>query len=52
MKLRQSLFALIIAFPLLYLSGAVFRSAIGATLALVLVAAICIFLLWPEPKKK
>ena len=52
MKLRWSLFALIIAFPLLYLSGAHFRSAVGAMFALTIVAGVCVFLLWPEKKAK
>ncbi len=52
MKLRRSLFALIIAFPLLYLTGAVFSSAVGAASALMLVAGVCVFLLWPEKKTK
>lgn len=52
MKPRWSLFALIVAFPMLYLSGAVYRSPIGSTFALMLVFAVCIFLLWPEKKTK
>jgi hypothetical protein len=50
MKLRVSLFALMLAFPLLYLTGAVFQDGSTSTLALVFVAAVCGWLLKPEPK--
>ncbi len=45
MKLRLALLALILAFPLLYLSGAVFESRVGSILALLFVAAVCLYLL-------
>ena len=48
MKLLWALFALMLAFPLLYLAGAVLRSRAVAIVALLLVAAVCFFLLTPE----
>ncbi len=50
MKLRMSLLALMLAFPLLYLTGAVLQDGIASTLALVFVATICGWLLKPERK--
>ena len=50
MKLRMSLFALMLAFPLLYLTGAVFQNSITSTVTLVFVAAVCGWLLKPERK--
>lgn len=45
MKLRISLFALMLAFPLLYLGGAILRSDSISSLALLFVAGVCFFLL-------
>ncbi len=50
MKPLRALFALILAFPLLYLGGAVLRNGAVSTAALILVAGICVFLLIPERK--
>jgi hypothetical protein len=50
MKLRMSLLALMLAFPLLYLGGAILRSSIISTLALLFMAGVCFFLLMPEKK--
>ena len=51
MKLRLSLLGLVIAFPCLYLGGAVLDSAALALLGLLLVAAVCAGLLWPAPRE-
>ncbi len=48
MKQLRALFGLILAFPLLYVAGALLRSGTASILALVLVAGICCFLLVPE----
>ncbi len=48
MKLRIALLALMLAFPLLYLSGAVFQNELASIAALLFVAAICLYLLKPE----
>lgn len=50
MKLRMVLFALMIAFPLLYITGAVLQSDPISTIALVFVAGVCLFLLRSERK--
>ncbi len=51
MKPLRALFALILAFPLLYLGAAVLGSAAVSTVALTLVAGTCVFLLIPERKQ-
>ena len=48
MKPLWGLFALMLAFPLLYLAGAVLRSRSVAIVALLLVAVVCFFFLIPE----
>ncbi len=50
MKPKASLLALMVAFPLLYVSGAILRGGAASSLALLIVGAICVFLLWPEKK--
>lgn len=50
MKPLRSLFALMLAFPLLYVAGAVLQSGVASILALILVAGVCFFLLAPERK--
>ncbi len=46
MKLHLPFFGLIVAFPCLYGSGAVLQSSLGSILGLLLVAGICLCLLW------
>ena len=48
MKLRLSLFAVMIALPLLYISGARLQDRHLSTLALLFVATLCLWLLAPE----
>ncbi len=48
MKLRLSLFAVMIALPLLYISGAHLKDEQLSTWALIFVAALCLWLLAPE----
>ncbi len=50
MKLRIALLALMLAFPLLYLSGAIFQSEVSSVLSLLFVAAVCLYLLKPDKK--
>jgi hypothetical protein len=50
MKLRLSLFALIIAFPLLYIAGAMLQSELASAVVLIFVAGLCFYLLKPEAK--
>ena len=50
MKLRMALFGLLIAFPLLYVGGAVLRSGVISTIALLFVAGVCLVLLRAERK--
>jgi hypothetical protein len=51
MKPLRALFALMLAFPLLYLGAAVLDSTTVSTAALALVAGTCVFLLLPERKE-
>ena len=48
MKQRLSLFAVIIALPLLYISGARLQDGQLSTWALIFVAVLCLWLLAPE----
>ena len=50
MKPLRALFALMLAFPLLYIGGAVLRSDTISILALLLIVGVCLFLLMPERK--
>lgn len=50
MKPKASLLALMAAFPLLYVSGAIVRGDVASSLALLAVGGICVFLLWPDKK--
>jgi hypothetical protein len=50
MKPRVALLALMLAFPFLYLSGALFQSRVGSVLTLLFVAAVCLYLLKPDGK--
>ena len=51
MKPLRALFALMLAFPLLYVGGAVLSSTAVSIVALTLVGGTCVFLLIPERKK-
>ncbi len=50
MKMRLVLFALILAFPVLYVSGAVVQFDVASLAVLLFVAAVCCWLLIPERK--
>lgn len=48
MKLHLPLLGLILAFPCLYLSGAVLQHSLGSIIGLLSVAGLCLYLLWPR----
>ncbi len=48
MKLRLSLFVVIISLPLLYISGAHLQDGQLSTWAIIFVTALCLWLLTPE----
>ncbi len=50
MKTKSALFALIVAFPLLYVSSAILRSGAASILALLVVGGVCVLLLSPDKK--
>ncbi|MDP9378950.1 MAG: hypothetical protein M3Q29_02160 [Chloroflexota bacterium] len=52
MKLRIALLALLVALPLLYVTGAYLQNEGGATVGLALVAALCLWLIVPEGKRR
>ncbi|MDP9351694.1 MAG: hypothetical protein M3P51_09170 [Chloroflexota bacterium] len=50
MRLRFALYALMLALPGLYLAGAYLQSSAAATAGLLLIAALCVYLIAPERK--